>query len=53
MDKLLNNSLKSFDSKNFEEYEEFDHLIEDLKLFDLYIIFLMVKHELYKRGYKL
>ena len=53
MEKNLKKSLESFDSKNFEDYQEFDGLIQDLKIFDLYIIYLMVRHELYKRGYNL
>ena len=53
-DRRYKTKLKKFDSfcsDDFDDYREFDSLIGDLATFDLYIMFLMVKNEMMKRGF--
>lgn len=44
--------ISKIDTAKFEDLQEFDKLLEDLKTFDLYILFLMMKNEMLKRGFE-
>lgn len=50
--KKMKEKIKHIKTNDLEDLNEFYEIIEQVKDFDLYIIFLMVKNELLKRGYK-
>lgn len=49
----MKNKIKEIDVNSLDELNDFYETIEEVKDFDLYVLFLMMKNELLKRGYKL